>query len=115
MSDNSLESREIHEAFAEYDRNVTISNFKVACALGMVLMPAGILLDRAMYKDMVIPFLELRLLCSALIGLFLAVLLTPFGRRRYRVLGVTLFMLPASFAHWGFAIEPRPPPLPGLF
>jgi signal transduction histidine kinase len=101
MPEETPYSHEIRTAFADYDRQVTISNFKVACALGMVLMPAGMILDRAMYlrtdPDMVQRFLELRFLCSLLIGVFLAILLTPFGRKHYRVLGVTLFMLPASF------------------
>jgi signal transduction histidine kinase len=90
-------TREVQLAFAEYDRQVTVDNFKVACAIGMVLMPAGILLDRYVYPDMAGYFIKLRLLCSALIGAFLAVLLTEFGRKQYRFLGVTLFMLPASF------------------
>ena len=92
-----IDSREIHEAFAEYDREVTVSNFKVACAIGMILMPAGILLDWAVYPNDLENFFYLRLACAVLIGVFLTILLTPFGRQRYRVLGVTLFMLPASF------------------
>lgn len=100
MPDANLQRTEILQAFADYDRQVTISNFKVACVLGMALMPAGILLDRYVYagnSDILASFLRLRLLCSALIGLFLAILLTPMGRAHYRFLGVTLFMLPASF------------------
>src|SRR5678815_5157248 len=100
MHSESQNSREIQEAFAAHDRQVTISNFKIACALGMLLMPAGVLLDWAMYRDMVPYFLQLRLACSVLIAIFLAILLTPFGRQHYRFLGVTLFMLPASFIAW---------------
>ncbi len=97
MSDANLHRQEIKQAFAEYDRQVTINNFKVACALGAVLMPVGYLLDKYMYPDMAGKFLCMRLLCSVLIGLFFGFLLTPWGRRHYRSLGVTLFMLPASF------------------
>ena len=45
-------------------------------------------------------FLELRLLCSALIAIFLITLLTQFGRQHYRFFGIILFMLPASFISW---------------
>jgi signal transduction histidine kinase len=107
MPSDPPETRDVRSAFAEHDCQVTISNFKVACALGMVLMPAGILLDRVMYPEQVGFFLQLRLLCSVLIGLFLALLLTPFGRRRYRVLGVTLFMLPATFIAWMIYASPE--------
>ena len=87
---------EIRRAFAEHDREVTINNFKVACLIGAVLMPCGYFMDRHKYPGLVEPFLQLRFLSSALIGLFLGILLTPFGRRHYRFLGIILFMVPAS-------------------
>ncbi len=105
MPNTTPNSREIQAAFAEYDRQETISNFKVACVIGMVLMPAGVILDYSVYPEARFPglalqFLKLRFLNSALIGAFLALLLTPLGRRHYRFLGITLFMLPASFIAW---------------
>jgi signal transduction histidine kinase len=90
----------VQQAFAEYDRDVTISNFKVACVIGAILMPAGVVLDRAVYYHDWQLFLGARFLCSLLIASFLRVLITPFGRRNYRFFGVTLFMLPASFIAW---------------
>ena len=93
-------SDEIRNAFAEYDRQATITNFKVACVIGMLLMPAGYILDYWVYRDMATRFLELRVVCSTLIAGFLAVLLTPFGHKRYRQCGIILFMLPASFICW---------------
>ena len=100
MPDATIQREEIQQAFAEYDRQVTINNFRVACALGALLMPAGYLLDKYMYPDLAWGFFGMRLLCSALIGAFFGVLLTQWGRRQYRFLGVTLFMLPASFIAW---------------
>jgi signal transduction histidine kinase len=104
MGGDTSVSAEISAAFEKYDRQVTISNFKVACPIGMLLMPLGILLDQAVYGKvdplMVHEFLLLRLLCSLLIAVFLGILLTNFGRRHYRLLGITLFMLPASFIAW---------------
>ena len=100
MTDRTLNREEIRTAFAEHDRHVTVNNFKVACLLGMVLMPAGAFLDRNMYPEAVWPFLQLRLISSLLIALFLGILLTPFGRKHYRFLGVALFLIPASFMAW---------------
>jgi signal transduction histidine kinase len=100
MASATPNSREIQAAFAEYDRQETISNFKVACVIGMTLMPAGFVLDSFVYPAQAGYFLQLRLLCSLLIGLFLALLLTPLGRRHYRFHGIALFMLPASCIAW---------------
>ena len=93
-------SPEIRQAFAEHDRLLTVSNFKVACVIGMLLMPAGVILDRFVYPQKAMYFLELRLVCSALIAVFLTTLLTQFGRQHYRFFGIVLFMLPASFISW---------------
>ena len=88
---------EIQKAFQEWDRTATISNFKVACYLGLVLMPAGVVLDYAVYPEMVASFLRLRLISDVLIAFFLALLLTSFAKRHYRSLGVALAMVPSSF------------------
>ena len=100
MPNTVLDSREVRQAFAEYDREATVNNFKVACVIGMVLMPAGIILDNYVYPDKLGLFIQLRLACSALIAIFFGILLTSFGHLRYRSLGVTLFIIPASFIAW---------------
>src|SRR5262245_59713933 len=100
MPSATRNSREIQAAYQEYERQQAINNFKVACTLGMILMPAGFLLDSFVYEKKVRYFLGLRLLCSLLIGIFLGTLFTPLGRRYYRFQGVTLFMLPASCIAW---------------
>src|SRR5947209_3116493 len=88
---------EIEKAYQEWDRTATITNFKIACYLGIVLMPAGALLDHYVYPAEFLHFLGLRLFSSVLIAGFLLVLVTPFAHRYYRVLGVALAMLPSSF------------------
>lgn len=96
MANGTPNSLEIQAAFAEYDRQQTISNFKVACIIGMLLMPAGVIIDNAVYPDLAPQFLKMRLENSILIGAFLMLLLTSLGHKYYRFLGITLFMLPAS-------------------
>ena len=92
--------REIRKAFVEYDRKVILNNVIVGCIIGIVLMPLGTLLDYYVYKPQVFFFLKLRLLCSLLIGIFCAVVITPFGRKYPRELGVLLALFPAFFISW---------------
>ena len=92
--------REMQKAFVEYDRQVIINNVVVGCIIGIVLMPLGTLLDYYIYRPDMIFFLKLRLLCSCLIGIFTAVVITPFGRRHPRELGVLLALFPAFFISW---------------
>ena len=90
----------VQQAFSEYDREVRISNSKLGAVLAIILMPAGAALDYFVYQDRVWEFLKLRLLCSLLVGVVWFLFLTPFGKRHYRVLGMTWYMLPAFFIAW---------------
>jgi signal transduction histidine kinase len=98
----SVPREEVLAAYRDYDRGVTINNFKVACVLGMVLMPAGFILDFFVYPPKWHQFLVLRICSSFLIAVFLSLLLTRFGRARYRTLGIILLLIPTSFI--GFMI-----------
>jgi signal transduction histidine kinase len=101
MDKSIVSPAEIQKAYVEYDRAQAISNFKVACLIGFVLMPAGTILDhyylRDRSPDLIAFFLKLRLYSAVLIAVFYGILVTPFGRKYYRFQGVTLFMIPASF------------------
>lgn len=95
-----MNQTEVQKAFSEYDRQVRISNSKLGAILAIIMMPAGSSLDWYVYpdrKDLIWEFLMLRLLCSFLVGIVLALFLTPFGKKHYRVLGMTWYMLPAFF------------------
>ena len=63
-------------------------------------MPLGTLLDYFVYRPDVIYFLKLRFSCSLLIGAFWLVVITPFGRKHPRLLGVLLAFFPAFFMSW---------------
>jgi signal transduction histidine kinase len=88
---------EIAVAFRAYDQQVALSNIRVGCVLGMVLMPLGVILDYMVYPLMVREFLDLRLASSVLIGMFLALVTTRIGQAHYRVFGLILLLIPASF------------------
>ena len=100
MPDTLTSSGEIQKAFAEYDRQVILNNVIVGCLIGIVFMPIGTVLDYEVYKPEVLYFLKLRLFCSFLISIFWAIVITPFGRKHPRKLGVLLAMFPAFFISW---------------
>jgi signal transduction histidine kinase len=105
MSEPLSHSEEIHKAFVEYDRRAILSNVQVGCLIGIVLMPVGVVLDYFVYRVDVTYFLELRLLCALLIGIFWAVVMTPFGRKHPRKFGVLLALLPGFFISWMVRVE----------
>ena len=100
MAEALTNSKEIQKAFAEYDRQAILNNVIIGCLLGAVLMPLGTLLDYIVYPKETVYFLKLRFLCSFLIGVFWTVVITPFGRKHPRKLGVTLAFFPAFFISW---------------
>ncbi|HEX7861061.1 MAG TPA: ATP-binding protein [Verrucomicrobiae bacterium] len=94
------DERELQESFARYDQQITINNIKLGCVLGMVLMPAGVILDFFTYPDrpeVIKKFFLFRICCSVLIGVFWMVVRSEVGRRNYRTLGIILALLPAFF------------------
>lgn len=108
---------EVQQAFAEYDRQTRISNSKLGAVLAIIMMPAGVSLDYFVYgPTKAFDFLKLRLLCSLLVGVVWLLFLTPFGKKHYRVLGMTWYMLPALFIAWMiyYANDPVSPYYAGL-
>ncbi len=99
MPETLAHSSELQQAFAEHDRRVIINNVQVGCLLGVLLMPMGTVLDHLVYQEEAATisfFFRLRLLCSLLILIFWGVVVTPFGRRHPRKLGVLLALLPSA-------------------
>ncbi|MGZ8938700.1 MAG: hypothetical protein ACXW32_05755, partial [Limisphaerales bacterium] len=91
---------ELQRSFSRYDQQITVNNIQLGCLLGMVLMPAGVILDFFTYPNdpgIVREFFLLRIWCSVLIFVFWLFVRTDFGRANYRSLGITLALLPAFF------------------
>ncbi|MDB6024878.1 MAG: integral rane sensor hybrid histidine kinase [Verrucomicrobiales bacterium] len=84
--------------------------------LAIIMMPAGFVLDYFVYPHKVWSFLQARLFCSLLVGVVLALFFTSFGKKHYRVLGMTWYMLPALFIAWMIyaAKDPLSPYYAGL-
>jgi len=92
------------EAFFTSEREERIKTGKTACILVVFLMPFGTTLDLFVYPEQLIYFLELRLLCSFLVGLIWYLHTTPFGHKHYRMLGLPVAILPAFFIAWMIAV-----------
>jgi signal transduction histidine kinase len=88
---------EFKQAFLDNERQVRINTGKLACALVVVLMPLGVLLDAAVYPDKAGYFFILRLVCSALVAIIWLLHRTAWGKNHYEALGLPIVMLPAFF------------------
>ncbi len=91
------ENSDLQKSFELYDQQVTINNIQLGCLLGMILMPAGVILDWFRYPLDAGKFLALRVLCSGLIGVFWLAVRSSAGRKRHRSLGIVLALIPAAF------------------
>jgi signal transduction histidine kinase len=99
---------EFKKAFISRERQDRIRSGKVACALVMVLMPAGVILDVFVYPERVREFFQLRLICSVLAAAWWALHQTSFGLRHYRLLGVPIATLPGFFISWMISVTEGP-------
>jgi len=99
---------EFKQAFFANEREERLKSGKVACALVIFLMPAGVTLDLFVYPELWIQFLPLRLVCSGLAGGLWFLHTTSFGVRHYRLLGTPIAILPAFFIAWMISVTQGP-------
>jgi len=93
--DIGLGSPALRAAFDESERKERVNTGKVASALVVFLMPVGITLDLLVYPEMAVPFLGIRLLCSALAGVLWYLHTLPLAERHYLQLSAPIALLPA--------------------
>ncbi len=96
------------DAFIADERQERVRSGKVACALVVFLMPAGVALDLFVYPERWAYFLQLRLLCSVLAGGLWFLHTTASALRYYRFLGTPIAILPAFFIAWMIAVTEGP-------
>lgn len=84
-------------AFQTYEAQQRISNTKVGCALVVTLMPLGSTADYFIYRNELLPFFWLRLLCSAIAGAIWLLLFSDKGKQISRWLGRIVPLLPVIF------------------
>ncbi|HUA67867.1 MAG TPA: HAMP domain-containing sensor histidine kinase, partial [Candidatus Saccharimonadales bacterium] len=93
-------SKDLAAAFLDYERRVRISNYKIACIMAFIFMPAGASLDYFVCPSNLGEFLLARLLCSALLALIWGLLQSRVGIKFYRFLGFLVAFLPMAFISW---------------
>jgi signal transduction histidine kinase len=104
----SQHGEEFHQAFISRERQDRIRSGKVACALVMFLMPAGVILDLWVYPERVREFFQLRLVCSVVAAAWWSLHQTSFGLQHYRLLGVPIAILPGFFIAWMISVTEGP-------
>jgi signal transduction histidine kinase len=108
-SDGQTQHEEdFEQAFISRERQDRIRSGKVACALVMFLMPAGVILDLWVYPERVREFFQLRLICSVVAAAWWTLHQTSFGLRHYRLLGVPIAILPGFFIAWMITVTEGP-------
>lgn len=94
----SINTETVRRAFIETEAQKRLGNTKVGCALVVFLMPAGSLVDWFVFDHKFFwPFLQLRLICSAIAAVIWAFLFTAQGKRGIRWLSAVVPLLPAAF------------------
>ena len=96
----TLSNPEVLDAYRIHARQQRINTGKVASALVVLLMPAGVVLDYFVYPKQLGYFLAVRLLCSALAGGLWFLHTTSVGQRHVRWLGLPIALLPALAVAW---------------
>ncbi len=90
--------QEIQRAFVQNERDVWIRNFRTACILALIFMPAGSSINwMVVDHHHFVEFFKLRLMCSALLLFIWWFVTTSIGSRHYRILGWILPALPTFF------------------
>lgn len=93
-------ARQDEGTFAAYERDVTLRHLRVGALLVAALMPAGVSLDYAVYRQHVLYFLILRLVCTVVeVGIWF-LLFTRLTRRFPYATGLVIALLPVFFICW---------------
>lgn len=92
-------------AFIDHEKQERIKTGKVAAMLVALLMPAGWVLDKWVYPGDALSFLPIRLACSFAALLVWALHWTHFGARHYKLLGMTIPLMPAACICWMISVK----------
>lgn len=101
MNSEQLSPKAIRDEYARYTLADSIRNSRVACALVVVLMPPGYLMDMHVYPELSGYFFKLRLLTSATAALvYFALARKGWSELQYRILCAGWYVIPAFFISW---------------
>ncbi|MDA1273116.1 MAG: ATP-binding protein [Verrucomicrobia bacterium] len=84
----------LDSAYEKFVADLWIRRTRVLCILAIISIAAGAVLDWAIYTELFIEFVEIRLITNLLLGLLLAVLYFRPAHAYHRVLGLCWMVLP---------------------
>ena len=108
MPEKPLFERDFTEALVAHEREERLYTGKVASALVVALMPAGVVLDYFVYPQQIRMFFIVRVACSLLACGLWFLHTTRFGYRHYRSLGIPIALLPAAAIAWMIFVTDGP-------
>jgi signal transduction histidine kinase len=108
-SPSLVQTAEFRAALQAREQEERIHTGKIASALVVALMPAGVTLDYFVISSPArrTEFLVFRLVCSLLAGILWFLHTTNFGRKHYRLLGLPIALLPAFFITLMIYVDPQ--------
>lgn len=83
----------ISPAYKSVDLQLRLSRNKIACLLGIILMPVGGFLDNMLYPHLLQEFLVIRMVVMILLGFFFLLHYTELGIKHVKWLGVTIILI----------------------
>lgn len=86
-----ISTERLKELFQTYERGIRVRNYRTCGVLAIVFMLAGSSLDWIVYGvEGAVRFSRLRFMCVAILAVVEGLLLTNWGRRTHRVLGLVM-------------------------
>jgi len=81
-------NEEILAAYKEYLVNISVTRIRLACILGLVLVPLFSIIDYFIIPELFFQFLRYRLICAFLMIIFLGLTTTSLGKKKINFIGV---------------------------
>lgn len=90
----------IQQLYLESDQELRIKRSILGCILCIIFVPAGVILDYFLYRDLLLDFFAARMLCALAISLILAMHFYKFGRKKVRLLTIVWLLLVSITMCW---------------
>ena len=92
---------DLKQRFQEYERGIRIRNYRFCGVLAAIFMLLGTSLDWVVYRwEGVISFIGLRIISAIVLIALSVVLLTPWGTKLNRILGLCMSIPPIASIAW---------------
>jgi two-component system sensor histidine kinase PhcS len=91
---------ELKGAFLEFDRGLRVRQATLAYALGLLLIPTGLMLDYFVYPSLLWPNLKIRLICDAMLLPCFAMLFSKWGQKHARITDKGCTIIPMFAVCW---------------